>query len=406
MFKHYFFFLSQREDYEKFLIDRIRTVERLRDDLRDNHHHNNNNNSASPSADRSSLCMRGLEPFQNRTTHEDMHSKRKIHKSTIIIEQVRQAMLGIKDPERFRFLVAPQSDLASRRAQELAAMDELEVYPQRRQNDKDGNLRRSTMSLLSTTSSSGVGPSSVNIQQQHHRRLISHDSINIFSNQRHDGPFVGLTRSVASTSSLMPSMDLQQRNTNRHGQDTKFNHHNQSFGSASSTSSLSSLMNPSLTASSSLFSSNIRRLQEQNARRLMEIYNQPCGLSSSSHQSSSSSSAIMEGGGGNKGSDLFRFSLRRDSLLGSTTTAGMSVNDNNNGGNHQNQDGLDSVHRNGTQINSSNKHQQHLLQQQLHHHQQQQQQQNTGNMVSMMKMMPMATRFHIRRDSLSHLSPH
>jgi hypothetical protein len=119
----------------------------------------------------------------------------------------------------------------------------------------------------------------------------------------------------------------------------------------------------------------------------------------------------MEGGGGNKGSDLFRFSLRRDSLLGSTTTAGMSVDDNNNWGNHQNQDGLDSAHRNGTQINSSNKHQQHLLQQQLHHHhhhqqQQHDQQQNTSNMVSMMKMMPMATRFHIRRDSLSHLSPH
>ena len=350
--------------------------------------------------------MRGLEPFQNRTTHEDMHSKRKIHKSTIIIEQVRQAMLGIKDPERFRFLVAPQSDLALRRAQELAAMDEFEVYPQRQMN-KDRNIRRSTMSLLSSSSSSSSGDGPSLDIQQHHRRLISHDSINIFSTQRHNGTSAGLIRSVASTSSLMPSMDLQQRNNSNHrGQDVKGNCHNQSFGSTSSTPSLSSLMNPSVTASS-LFSSNIRRLQEQNARRLMEIYNQPCGPSSS--QPSPSSSLCDMEGGGNNGSNLFRFSLRRDSLLGSTTT-GMNVN--NTWGHHQhhpNSNGLDidSAHLNGVQINSSDHHQQHLLRQ-LQQQQQQQnqhdQQQHSNNMASMVEMMPLATRFHIRRDSLSHLS--
>ena len=73
-------------------------------------------------------CVRGLEPFQTAFMHQEMQSKREFHQVTIILEQVRQSRLGIRDPERFRLLVAPQSEFALRRAQELAALDEHEVY--------------------------------------------------------------------------------------------------------------------------------------------------------------------------------------------------------------------------------------------------------------------------------------
>lgn len=74
------------------------------------------------------VCLRGLEPFQNAEKHQEMHDKRQFHSTTILIEQVRQSRLGTRDPERFQLLVAPQSEWALRRAQELAALDEHEVY--------------------------------------------------------------------------------------------------------------------------------------------------------------------------------------------------------------------------------------------------------------------------------------
>ena len=109
-------------------------------------------------------------------------------------------MLGIRDTERFRVLVAPQSELALRRAQELAALDEHEVY----------------------------------------KRVCRRRSL---------------------------------------------------IGPASEPSSAKTLGEP--TASFSL-SDRIRTLQEWNARRLMEIYSQP-------------------------NNPLFRFNIRRDSLVGSST---------------------------------------------------------------------------------------
>lgn len=79
--------------------------------------------------DSSGHCIRGLELFQDETTYEHFQSKIKLYNSTIKMEQIRQSMLRIKDPERFRVLVEPQSNLALHRAQELAAQDERDVYP-------------------------------------------------------------------------------------------------------------------------------------------------------------------------------------------------------------------------------------------------------------------------------------
>ena len=73
-------------------------------------------------------CIRGLEIFQEENSNEHFRSKKKLYHSTIHMEQMRQAMLGIKDPERYRELVSSQSDLALHRAQELAAKDAREAY--------------------------------------------------------------------------------------------------------------------------------------------------------------------------------------------------------------------------------------------------------------------------------------
>jgi hypothetical protein len=78
--------------------------------------------------DANSDSLRGLEPFQTALEHQAMNSKQRFHQTTIILEQMRQSRLGIRDPGRYLMLVAPQSEFALRRAQELAALDEHEVY--------------------------------------------------------------------------------------------------------------------------------------------------------------------------------------------------------------------------------------------------------------------------------------
>lgn len=78
--------------------------------------------------DEQAYCIRGLEPFQSVDVHEEFHSKRHFHQSTVLVESVRQNLLGIHDPDRFRILVATQSELSLRRAQQIAALDEHEVY--------------------------------------------------------------------------------------------------------------------------------------------------------------------------------------------------------------------------------------------------------------------------------------
>jgi hypothetical protein len=184
--------IPQRHEYDQFLSDRLRTVKFLRA--------SGGNESA---LDPEIYCVRGLEPFQTADVHQELHSKRQFHQSSILIEQVRQSLLGIRDLERFRILVSTQSEMALRRAQELAALDEHDVYKR--------VCRRN--SLLAAPSS--------------------------------------FQKSTCSSSSDSPlSLSLSQR---------------------------------------------IRRLQEWNARRLMEIYSQPAS--------------------GNNGP--FRFNIRRDSLVGS-----------------------------------------------------------------------------------------
>eukprot|EP00339_Tiarina_fusa_P006223 CAMPEP_0117024580 /NCGR_PEP_ID=MMETSP0472-20121206/18236_1 /TAXON_ID=693140 ORGANISM="Tiarina fusus, Strain LIS" /NCGR_SAMPLE_ID=MMETSP0472 /ASSEMBLY_ACC=CAM_ASM_000603 /LENGTH=270 /DNA_ID=CAMNT_0004731043 /DNA_START=170 /DNA_END=982 /DNA_ORIENTATION=+ len=106
-----------RKEYDEFLVDRVRTVQCLRAC-----------GGSDKALDAKFYCIRGLEPFQTADVHEEFNSKRHFHQSTIIIEQVRQSMMKIRDPERFRLLVAPQSEMALRRAQEIAALDEHEVY--------------------------------------------------------------------------------------------------------------------------------------------------------------------------------------------------------------------------------------------------------------------------------------
>jgi hypothetical protein len=96
--------------------------------------------------------LRGLEVFQSTEAREDYTSQRKVHQSTVLIEQARQSLYGMKNPERFRLMVGPQSELAARRARDLAAMDEHDVY---------GRTSRRE-SLLVTGSMSKRAPTNVN----------------------------------------------------------------------------------------------------------------------------------------------------------------------------------------------------------------------------------------------------
>lgn len=281
-------FFFQRSEYDKFLMDRIRTVECLQgsgstaNDGTLSHHGLTASSmpSASTSSSASSFllsdvyCMRGLEPFRDTMTNRDMNCKRKLHKSTVMMEQVRQALLGVNDPERFRLLVSPQSELALHRARELAALDEYEADRcDATTSDRSGSThgrrrpppRRSSMSSVPTSANAMADPLAMGSSSAH-------------GNSRNDDIPKYYSNSIAGNvfpmtfSGALPS---------------------------------SASMTPA--PGSSLFSERIRRLQESNARRLMEIYN-PSGA----------------GGGGGTGDSsnsnhhLFRFSLRRDSLSGGT----------------------------------------------------------------------------------------
>ena len=72
--------------------------------------------------------IRGLEVFQSTEARADYTSIRKVHQSTILIEQARQSLYGVKNPERFRLMVGPQSELAARRSRDLAIVDEHDVH--------------------------------------------------------------------------------------------------------------------------------------------------------------------------------------------------------------------------------------------------------------------------------------
>lgn len=191
----------QRNEYEDFLFDRLRTVQCLRASGGDEKKLNSD-----------FYCVRGLEPFQTTDAHDELNSKRRFHQSTILIEQTRQTMLGVYDPERFRLMVGPQSEMALRRAQELAALDEHEVY---------GRVcRRRSLLTLSTPKTT-----------------------------------IGDVYKASASPSSVPTKDEQ-------------------------------LSLP--------LAERIQKLQEWNARRLIEIYSQP-------------------------GNNPFRFPIRRDSLVGNTS---------------------------------------------------------------------------------------
>jgi len=128
-----------KNNYHEFLLDRLQTIESHRFLTANNMNNGNGNYSGH--------CIRGLELFHKENSNEQFQSKKKLYHSTIHMEQMRQAMLGIKDPERFRELVASQSDLALHRAQELAAQDAREAYSfegYSRSNDKASKAPSST----------------------------------------------------------------------------------------------------------------------------------------------------------------------------------------------------------------------------------------------------------------------
>lgn len=105
-----------REEYTEFHQDRFETIKRFRASGCD-----------LSQLDADNQCVRGLEPFWTPQGHRELQGCRKLHKSTVMLEQARQNLTQTKDAERFRTMVLPQSDLALTRAQELAALDELEA---------------------------------------------------------------------------------------------------------------------------------------------------------------------------------------------------------------------------------------------------------------------------------------
>lgn len=208
----------------------------------------------------SSHCIRGLELFQDESTNEHFMSKKKLYHSTIQMEQMRQAMLGIKDPERFRALATPQSDLALHRARELAAQDEREVYPYRVYaaplNDLGGKPQQ-VQDILKKMSTSSFS--------SNHRLSSLMESI--YGSAPPSGTSESGGASVVSDVSSTTSNSSESSSTN--GQ--------------------------------SLFADeSIRKLQERSMRRLMGIYQNNNGEGAE---------------GASETNSLFKFA-RRDSLLG------------------------------------------------------------------------------------------
>lgn len=121
------------------MIDRLRTIECIR-----------NSGGKIDALDEDTFCARGLEPFQTPDVLEQFNSDRSFHRTTILIEQMRQSVYGMKFPERFRMMVGHQSEMAARRARELASMDEHAVY---------GRMRRRGSFLSSFSTSRGYPPS-------------------------------------------------------------------------------------------------------------------------------------------------------------------------------------------------------------------------------------------------------
>jgi len=244
-----------RENYKDFLLDRLKTIDSYRFMTA-----NNINDD-----DSSGHCIRGLEIFQDETTIEHFQSKRKLYYSTIKMEQIRQALLGIKDPERFRVLVEPQSDLNLHWAQELAAQDEQEVYP-------------------------------------FHTYYAANDHRNISASSFSDMQRLNnLMKSIYGSSD--PPRDTSQSTSNTHSPNKVSSF--QPVAKSRSASMVSdgfstSSSEANTTGQSLLFDDIIRQLQERSMRRLMGIYQKKNGEGTE---------------GVSETNALFKFA-RRDSLLG------------------------------------------------------------------------------------------
>jgi hypothetical protein len=331
------------------MTERIRTVERIRALANINKEGGKKGRWDSTSefddddVDDDRYCMRGLEPFQNEVSHDTLHSKRKLHKSTVIMEQHRQSMLGLKDPDRFRILVQSQSSLANFHAIQLAAIDQYEVYPER-------PLSLSQRTLLTATPPPVHGTHSSSTASAMSRRRFSLPGISSKS-----GPLFGSgsnnnnnNNNSAVTSQKQPHIPHSQsyRSLSSLGGSDQLESDRKSItntliiphtGELSGKLSLSpKIISPVVTGMTTMTTTNIpdlsspemiRKFQERNARRLMEIY-KPLMMepgSSSSTNGGSSSSMIGKSGEKNNGllstttnnsmhQNLFRFSLRRDSL--------------------------------------------------------------------------------------------
>ena len=208
-------------------------------------------------------CIRGLELFHEETSNEHFQSKKKLYHSTILMEQMRQAMLGTKNPERFRELVASQSELALHRAQERAAQDAREVSSFLWYSLSNDRITK-PLNSLSTSSFSDMKRLN-NMMESIYGNAASRDSSNNIWNSSTPPESGGasVVSDVSSTGSTESS-----------------------YGNSSG---------------QSLFADEgIRKLQERSMRRLMGIYQNNNG---------------NETEGSSETNALFKFA-RRDSLLG------------------------------------------------------------------------------------------
>lgn len=273
-----------RNDYQDFLLDRLQTIE--------SHRYLTANNMNDDSGNYSGHCIRGLELFHEETTNEQFQSKKKLYHSTIQMEQMRQAMLGINDPERFRELVASQSDLALHRAQELAAQDAWEAYSLGRCTAPKDRITKSLKSM-STSSFSDMNRLD-HMMESIYGNAASRDlSSSTGISNTPPAPFHPNSKVVSSLESSVES------------------------GGASVVSDVSSTGSTESSSShnsgQSLFADeSIRKLQERSMRRLMGIYQNNNGDGRE---------------GSNETKTLFKFA-KRDSLLGicNTSTAANNTN--------------------------------------------------------------------------------
>ena len=358
-------------------------------------------------------CIRGLEPFHDTNTSKQYHSKKKLYHSTVIIEQVRQGMLGITEPERFRLLVSPQSDLAILRAQELAVQDEKEVYPYRHSSSSSlfNNNYDNDDSSRTSTSTTGEDDNNGSSQHRHHRHhhqqqqkqsrrssmsaLLAlqrqrRSSIIMNSNTGGGGGGGSISNTYYNNIENGSSFDSSTSSTTT----TRRNSTNVTTATDSS-SDINNTATKKFDTTPSLFTDSIRRFQEKNARRLMGIYAQNNNGEGVQQQSCSDSTTYSSSSDKmtNEGHNLFRYSVRRNSLLG---MIGGAINANTN----TNTTTATTV---PTFTSSSFEQQQQTMQHQQQpvinsHRRQHHKQLIEGAMLAMR-----TTRFPIRRDTLSHL---